>query len=215
MSKEEILSLKGLLEEAKTAAIKSESLVRDYRHSNIELKRENSQIKKELQDLINRQVEEEVDEKMNPNQDMQTAPSFLAVPKLEPFTGADPEVRIDYWLEAFEDVCKTESAGPELKLTLLRMLLRGPAKTKYRRYQDEVKNDAEQLKSKLLEDYSRQRNKMLCMLNFQNRKQKLNETVIEYASALENLFNMAFGNIDTPNDKAMIRMQFIDRKSVV
>lgn len=134
---------------------------------------------------------------------------FLAVPKIEPFTGANPEIGIENWIDEFEDVCKMQGAGPEQRLTLLRMLLRGPAKTRYKRYPSEVQNDVEQLKARLKETYSKQRDKTLCMLNFQNRRQRPNEAVIEYASALENLFNMAYGQMQSANDYAMIKLQFL------
>lgn len=134
----------------------------------------------------------------------------LALPKLEPLTGKSQDKTIEEWLHNFANICASYGVQSSRQPAMFRLVFKGAALTRFRRYSPGVKDDIQWLKKHLISDFGGNKNDFQRIWKYNRRKQRCNETVLEYACALENLYLRVFGPIQSEKDRLSLKFTFLE-----
>lgn len=205
---------KSDFEKEKSRALDLENKYRDSRLAVNNLKTQVTDLQSELQQLsLN---PKSTDAEMATTNDQNSKSShfnpynlLVNVPKLEPFSGAQPTQPVKQWVERVEKVTSSVALTEDQKVSLMKLLLTGPAEYTYNQYDANTKTNFSALCKRLIADFAHTGCTNTAAQILLKRAQRANEHVSEYGLALIQLYESAFSSPISVEGKSIIRQCFL------
>ena len=113
------------------------------------------------------------------------------------------------WFENFEQSARAQDLQPRQKALCFPSVLRDGALQYFGTLTEDEKINWENIKLKFTERYNSQQQQGSFATRFQNRGQKFNESVADYACALRKLGRAAFGTFAPEAHEILVKMHFL------
>ncbi len=197
-------------EDMALSAREQRALARNVRQLNDTMDQNTGEVNRALRALQGQMAQQAVNLRTEMNPIPGLAPSIAR--ELEPFHGRLGKLFTD-WCDRFVIVCEAQSWNNARRCNVLPAFLRGAALQAWRGLPDRDKQDFDRLRRRLIEILQPAYATRFIQNEFVSRKQRPDESVVEFAFELERLVKAGYPNMPDAARGEFLLSNFIDKLS--